>query len=100
MVKFSSKMMYLNSKKSFQSTGSEYSMRKDLEASRHFLFYRFETNQRCLKDPKNSFENKTQNQRNHLYFDFVKYFVVSIPSHSKRAFSLFLEYSLRIISGT
>jgi hypothetical protein len=35
--------MFLNSKKSFQSMGSEYSMRRDLEASRHFLFYRFET---------------------------------------------------------
>jgi hypothetical protein len=35
-----------------------------------------------------------------VYFDFVKYPVVSLPSHSKRAFLVFLEYSLRIISGT
>jgi hypothetical protein len=47
MIKFSSKMMFLNSKKSFQSMRSEYSMRRDVEASRHFLFYRFETNQMC-----------------------------------------------------
>jgi hypothetical protein len=47
---------------------SEYSLRTDVEVSRHFLFYRFETNQRCLKDSKNSFENYTQNQRNHVYF--------------------------------
>jgi hypothetical protein len=26
---------------------SEYSLRTDLELSRHFLFYRFQTNQRC-----------------------------------------------------
>jgi hypothetical protein len=54
---FSSKIMFLNSKKIFQSMGSEYSLRRDLETSRHFLFYRFETNQMCLKHSKNSFEN-------------------------------------------
>jgi hypothetical protein len=29
-----------------------------------------------------------------------KHLEVSFPSHSKRAFAVFLEYSLRIISGT
>jgi hypothetical protein len=43
---FSSKMMFLNSEKPFQSIESEYSLRTDLGASRNFLFYRFETNQR------------------------------------------------------
>jgi hypothetical protein len=52
-----------------------------------------------LKHSQNSFENYTQTQRNHMYFDFVKYLVVSLPSHLKRAFLVFLEYSLRIISG-
>jgi hypothetical protein len=42
----SSKMMFLNSKKSFQSLGSEYSLITNLETTRHFLFYKFETNQR------------------------------------------------------
>jgi hypothetical protein len=42
--KFSSEMMFFNSKKTFQSMGSEYFLKKELEASRHFLFYRFETN--------------------------------------------------------
>jgi hypothetical protein len=44
---FISKMMFLNFKKTFQSLGSEYSFGTDLEVSRHFLFYRFKTNQRC-----------------------------------------------------
>jgi hypothetical protein len=41
----SSKMIFLNFKKSFQSWGSEYFLRTDLEDFRHFLFYRVETNQ-------------------------------------------------------
>jgi hypothetical protein len=49
---FSSKMIFINFKKFFQSMGSEYSLRRDLEASRHFLFYRFQTNH-----SKNSYEN-------------------------------------------
>jgi hypothetical protein len=47
------------------------------------------------------FESSFQNQRNHrVYFDSVKYLVVAFSSHLKRAFSVLLEYSLRIISGT
>jgi hypothetical protein len=84
-----------DSKKIFQSMGSEYSLRKDLEASRNFLF----CNQMYLKHSKNSFENQTQNQRNHVYFDFVKYLVVFFLSHSKRAFSVFLEYSFKLRFG-
>jgi hypothetical protein len=34
-------------KKIFESMGSEYSLRRDLEVSRHFLLYRFEINQMC-----------------------------------------------------
>jgi hypothetical protein len=52
--------------------GSKYFLRTDLEVSRDFLFNRFETDQRCLEDSKNSFENKTQNQTNHVYFGFHK----------------------------
>jgi hypothetical protein len=48
---------WTNSKKSFQSLISEYSLRTELEVSRHFLFYKFQTNQRCYKNYKNSFEN-------------------------------------------
>jgi hypothetical protein len=59
-------MMFLNSKKIFQSMGSEYSLRRD------------------WKLPG---------------INFVKYLVNSFPSHLKRAFLVFLEYSLRIISG-
>jgi hypothetical protein len=44
MDNFSSKMMFLNYKKSPQTLRSEYSLRTDLEVFRHFLFYRFETN--------------------------------------------------------
>jgi hypothetical protein len=40
---------FLNIKKSFQSMESEYSLRRVLEASRHFLFYRFETKTDVLK---------------------------------------------------
>jgi hypothetical protein len=40
LVQFSSKMMFSYSKKSFQSLGSKYSLRTDLEVSRYFLFYR------------------------------------------------------------
>jgi hypothetical protein len=43
---------------------------------------------------------KTRLKTNHVYLDFAKYLVVSFPSHSKRTFSVFLEYSLRIISET
>jgi hypothetical protein len=43
-----------NSKKSFQSLGSEYSLKTDLEVTWHFLSYRFEKNQRSLKDSKSS----------------------------------------------
>jgi hypothetical protein len=35
---FSSKVMFLNSKKSFQDSRSVYSLRTNLEVSRHFLF--------------------------------------------------------------
>jgi hypothetical protein len=68
-------------------------LRTDLEVSRYFLFYRFETDQRCKKDSKNSFENYTQDQRNHVYFGFPgKYIVVTFRSHLIRAFSVFLEH--------
>jgi hypothetical protein len=89
--------MFSYYKKIFQSMESEYFLRTDLGVLRHFLFYRFDTNQRCSNDSRNSFENKTQNQRNHVYIDFVIYLAVSFPSHSKRAFSVLLEDSLRII---
>jgi hypothetical protein len=62
-----SKMMLINFKKTFQNLGSEYFLRTDLEVSRHFLFYKFETNRMWLKDSKNTFENYTQNQKNHVY---------------------------------
>jgi hypothetical protein len=39
---FSFKMMFLNSNKTFQSLGLEYSLRTNLEVFRHFLFYRFD----------------------------------------------------------
>jgi hypothetical protein len=43
---------------------------KYFEVSRHFLFYRFQTNLRCKKDSKNRFENETQPPINHIYFSF------------------------------
>jgi hypothetical protein len=63
--------------------GSEYFLRSDLEISREFLFYRFEKDQKCLKDSKNSFENNTQNIRYHVCFDVVKYLVVFFPKPLK-----------------
>jgi hypothetical protein len=42
---FFSKMLFLNAQKIIKSMGSEYSLRRDLKTSRHFLFYRFEANQ-------------------------------------------------------
>jgi hypothetical protein len=45
--KFSSKMIFLNSKKVFQENRIRVFLEKWLEASRHFLFFRFETNQMC-----------------------------------------------------
>jgi hypothetical protein len=97
---FSSKMMFLNSKMSFQSLRSEYSLWTDLEVSKHLLFYRFQTNQKCSKDFKNKFENKTQNQRTTYTLVFVKYLLVCFRSPWIRACSVFLEDSLRIISET
>jgi hypothetical protein len=35
-----------------------------------------------------------------VYFDIEKYLAVSFSSHLKRAFSVLLEYTLRVISGT
>jgi hypothetical protein len=57
---------------------------------------------RCAKNiPKTVLKTKLKTkEETHVYFDFVKNLVVPFPSHSKRAFSVVLEYSLRIISGT
>jgi hypothetical protein len=43
---FFSKMMFLNSEKSFQNLRIVNSLGTDLKVSRHFFFYRFQTNQR------------------------------------------------------
>jgi hypothetical protein len=45
-------MMFSNSKKTFKNMGSEFSMRMDLEVSRHFIFYRLLTNQRSYFDSR------------------------------------------------
>jgi hypothetical protein len=84
---FFSKMLFINSKNTYQSLGSKYFLRMDLEASLHFSYYRLETNWRCFNNSKNSFENYTQNQRNHVYFGLRK-----IPCglfSSKGIFSVF-----------
>jgi hypothetical protein len=47
MDKFSSKMMFLNSKKNFSEHDIRVYLEKGLDASRHFLFYRLKTNQMC-----------------------------------------------------
>jgi hypothetical protein len=78
--------------------GSGYLLRTDLEDFSYFTDLRLIRGEK--KIPIRVSENKTQNQRNHVYFAFVKYLVVSFPSHSNRSFSVFLGYSLRIISGT
>jgi hypothetical protein len=61
-----------------------------------FLFYRFETNQRGLKVPKTRLKTKETTYT----LVFVENLVGSCQSLSIRAFSVFLEDSLRIISGT
>jgi hypothetical protein len=64
-----------------------------------FLFYRFETNQRCKKDSKNRFEKNTQNQRNHIYFGFRKIRCGLIPKPLNKGmssvFERFIEEYLR-----
>jgi hypothetical protein len=78
-------MIFLNSKKSFQSMGLEYSLRRDLTASKQFLFYRFETNQiRCAKNiPKTVLKTKLKTKGTTYTLVFAKYLVVFFPSHSK-----------------
>jgi hypothetical protein len=56
----------------FSELGIRLFLENGLGVCRDFLFNRFKTNQRCQKDSKNSFENFTQNQTNHLYFGFRK----------------------------
>jgi hypothetical protein len=66
----------------------------NLKVSKHFLFYRFEKNQRCKKDSKNSFENETQKRRNQLYFGFRKIPCCLFPQPlNKGIFSVFGRYS-------
>jgi hypothetical protein len=83
---FSSKMMFLNSNKSFQSLGSAYSYRMDLENFRHFS--------------KTVLKTRLITKETTYTLVFVKYLVVSFRSHSIKAFSVFLEDSLRIILET
>jgi hypothetical protein len=83
--------MILNYKKTFQSLGSEHSLRTDLEVSIHFLFYAKNISKTILKTIL-----KTKEATYTLVFG--KYLVVSVRSHSIRAFSVFLEDSLRIIA--
>jgi hypothetical protein len=79
-------MMFLNSKKICQSVESEYSLRRVfLEGS--FQIFTDLRQTRCAKIiPKTRLKTKETK--------------VSFPSRSKGAFSVFLEYSLRNISGT
>jgi hypothetical protein len=80
-------------KKFFQSLGSEYFLRTDLEVSRHFLFYRFETNQRGAKTIPKTFLKTRLKSKERIVFG--KYLVVSFQSQSIRVFSVFLEDILK-----
>jgi hypothetical protein len=71
-----------------------------LKISRYFLFYRFGTNQRSLRDSKNNFENKTQNQRNHLYFGSQKIPCCLFPEPINQGiFSLFGRFIEEYLSN-
>jgi hypothetical protein len=82
----------------FSELGFRVLLENGLQVSRHFLFYRFETNQRCYKDSKN-IEAKLKSKETTNTLVFVKYLVSFFRSHTIRAFSVFLEDSLRITSG-
>jgi hypothetical protein len=56
----------------------ELSLRTDSEVSRHFLFYRFETNQRWIEDFKNRFQNYTQIQKKLRILSFSENAVLSL----------------------
>jgi hypothetical protein len=63
--------------KVFSELGIIVFLRTVLKISRHFLFYRFETNQMSKKES--------------ITLVFEKYLVVSFRNHSRTAFSMFLE---------
>jgi hypothetical protein len=83
-------MMFLNSKKSFQSLGSEYSLRMaDLKVSRYFLFYSFGTN----KTPKTVLKTRLSTEGTYFGFRlFPKPFKEGILS----VFGRFVEEYLRL----
>jgi hypothetical protein len=66
-----------------------------LKVIRHFWFFRC-----ARKIPKPVLETKLITKETTYTLDFRKYFVVSLWSHSIRAFSVLLKDSLRTISET
>jgi hypothetical protein len=97
---FSSKIKFLNSKKSFQSIGSELTFRLDLEVVDISYYTDLRQIRGAIKVPKTVLKLDSK-PRNHVYFDFLKYLVVSnLKPLKERAFSVFLECALRIISET
>jgi hypothetical protein len=67
-------MMFLNSKKSFRSFRSEYSLRTDFEVPDIFFILQISDKPELQKDSKNSFENyrlKTK-ETAYSYFGFRK----------------------------
>jgi hypothetical protein len=100
MADFSSKIRFFNSKKTFQNMGSEYSLRTDLEVSRHFYFTDFKQTRGAKKLPKTVLKTRLKTKETTYTLVFVKYLVVSFRGHSIWAFSVFFEDSLKIISGT
>jgi SPX domain protein involved in polyphosphate accumulation len=65
------------------------------------IFYFTDLREEVLKKfPKTVLKTRLKNKETTHNLVFIKYLVVSLRSHSIRAFSVFLEISLRIISRT
>jgi hypothetical protein len=85
----------------FSELGIRVFLEEDLEVSRHFLFYIYMRQTiAATKILKTVLKTRLKTKDATYTLVFVKYFVVSCRSNSIRAFSVFLEDSLRIISGT
>jgi hypothetical protein len=86
-------MRFLNSKKSFQSLRSEYSLRTDLEVPDISYFTDFRQTRGAKKIPKTDLNIKLKTKETSYTLVFVKYLVVSFRSHSNKGmFSVFVRF--------
>jgi hypothetical protein len=65
----------------FSEHGIRVFLEKGLGSFQIFLILQILDEPEVIKRFLKQFENLTQNQKNHVYFDFVKYLVVSFRFH-------------------